>query len=146
MAYSIGGPNTDKDYNSWGSIMQYATWTKCDSSQAEATAEDGSLFLNGSSGAFNFEMTSGFESIAYLMLNLKINSDYVPELVGRLVTPCGQGEPVQPGSSFTPSPCAPFDIEAVLFEDLQQELPDPPRPNGSYITGIESIDGLTDQT
>lgn len=153
MSYSVGGPVDDKDFDTWGSLMTYATWGRCDSTQAQATAEDGSLFMNGINDSIppvvqgmNFYMSSGFESLAILFFSPYINSEYVPEFVGKIVTPCGQGEPVQPGTSFDPSPCAPFGIDGILFVNYEQILPDPPRPNGSYFTGFESIEGFTDQT
>lgn len=139
----------------WGNVFGYVQWNKPNTPdfypeytliQAK-TAENSLLFVGPLALPYEFELQQSYNEgdIAYIVsyFGFNLNQKYVPFLIGKLVTPGGQGFPNTPmdypvGAYVTPGP--PTAITSQLIETSYQPLDNPSRVY--YYQGIDAIEGF----
>jgi hypothetical protein len=148
MATPIDGPTISQFDSTWGCKFRYVTWTKwVDSSQAEATTVEKTLLFTGGF-VYNFSFNGGFDNQSFIEFgpaNL-MNSDYIPEFVGKQFYPGGQGQPPEIVGTYTAYPCPPQTMTEDLFVTGIQYVDNSEEPKTYWFYNVDAVDGLTDQT
>ena len=147
MAVAVDGPydifNPPK--RTWGNLLGFIVWDKNGDyppDVAEATTTAGSLFLSGPgldfagrNYGFGYSASSGEGDYPMITGPTTLNQDYLSFFIGKTLTPNQTGP--YPGYAMT--------LSADLFTTGFQMGDTTSYPTG-FNTGIESIEGLTDQT
>jgi hypothetical protein len=148
MATPIDGSGLSVNLSTWGCKFRYVTWTKWDSSQAQATTVEKTLLFTGGM-IYNFAFEGGFDSQARILFDPAngMNADYIPEFVGETFYPGGQGQPPETSGIYTIYPAPPQTMTEDLFTTGVQNV-DNSEPTSTtwWFYNVDAVDGLTDQT
>lgn len=151
MAREVDGPNPNSGVNvTWGATFAPFRYSKLESvspdtfRRVEALTEQKTFIHAWPRDSVYDELDfAGTSGLSYSIFRL--NTAYFTGLTGITVTPGGQSITPEPiGGGNTRGPCAPFEINASLFEDGFQYPPDPTPPMTQYFPGFDAIEGFVD--
>jgi hypothetical protein len=146
MADPIDGPGLGSSDYTWGSKFGWVQWTNNQDGDpkpefANATTTEKTLLFTGGPN-YRFGFNGGVDNVPYISIeSTAVNSTYLPELIGSMLTPGGQGLPIVPDG---PRPGPDFAMDADLFDNGIQYVTDLPGPS-YYYYGVDDIEGFVDQ-
>lgn len=152
MATPIDGPGIFSGNYTWGSKFGYVVLSSGRTGEGgPATTTENTMLFMGEYDAYVFFFGSGYRTSpdesfadASFIPAGDMNETYIPEFLGKTITPGAQGFPPSPPDSqgWSEIPAPPFPINSDLLGPTGFQEVSSPAPKQYYYSGITSMEGL----